>query len=141
MSATDLLVDLTRLGIRLEARGDRLRYHPRSAVTPDVADQMKTHKGELLAMLRSVDCDPGSVITTIPPGPDGWPTDSINPPAPCPKCGSLELWESAAGDLLGLTPGKWRCLKCDPPTTARRLRELAARLRKDQHRADCCRKQ
>jgi len=47
-----LLTDLARLGICIEAHGDRLRYSPRSAVTPDLADRMKAHKGELLAILR-----------------------------------------------------------------------------------------
>ena len=51
-SASDLMVDLARLGIQLEAHGDRLRYSPRSAVTPDLADRMKAHKAELLAILR-----------------------------------------------------------------------------------------
>lgn len=45
------MTDLARLGIRIEARGDRLRYSPRSAVTPDLTDRMKAHKGELLAIL------------------------------------------------------------------------------------------
>ena len=36
-------------------RGDRLRYSPRSAVTPDLADRMKALKGELLAMLTDDD--------------------------------------------------------------------------------------
>ena len=43
----------------------------------------------------------------------------IDPPDPCPECGSLELWQTLTGN--------WRCLRCDPPTTARRLRERAAR--------------
>ncbi|MGA2797778.1 MAG: hypothetical protein ABSE63_09380 [Thermoguttaceae bacterium] len=37
----------------------------------------------------------------------------IDPPDPCPKCNSLELWQNALGD--------WRCMICDPPTTALRL--------------------
>jgi len=41
---------------------------------------------------------------------------------PCPQCESLELWQSAAGT--------WRCCKCEPPTRARELRELAERIRK-----------
>lgn len=41
---------------------------------------------------------------------------------PCPKCGTLELWQTLADN--------WRCLYCDPPTTARRLAELAARIRR-----------
>ena len=52
MSAAQLMTELTRLGIRIEAHGDRLLYSPRSAVTPDLADRMKAHKGELLAILR-----------------------------------------------------------------------------------------
>ena len=53
VTATQLMADLTRLGIKLEAHGDRLRYSPRSAVTPDLADRMKAHKGELLAILTA----------------------------------------------------------------------------------------
>jgi hypothetical protein len=52
MNAAELLLDLGRLGIRLEAHGDRLRYSPRSALTPDLADRLKAHKAELLVMLR-----------------------------------------------------------------------------------------
>lgn len=52
MNAAELLLDLGRLGIRLEAHGDRLRYSPRSALTPDLLDRLKSHKAELLALLR-----------------------------------------------------------------------------------------
>lgn len=52
MSATQIITDLKQLGIRIEAHGDRLRYSPRSAVTPDLTRRMKAHKGELLAILR-----------------------------------------------------------------------------------------
>jgi phage N-6-adenine-methyltransferase len=44
----------------------------------------------------------------------------IDAPDDCPECGTLRLWQTLAGN--------WRCLRCDPPTTARRLRKLAARL-------------
>jgi len=53
VTVTQLMVDLTRLGIRLEANGDRLRYSPRLAVTPELADRMKAHKDELLAILTA----------------------------------------------------------------------------------------
>jgi len=52
MSPAELLMDLGRLGIRLEADGERLRYHPRSALTPDLMVRLKAHKPALLAMLR-----------------------------------------------------------------------------------------
>ena len=58
MSVAELFADLMRLNVRLEAHGDRLRYSPRSAVTPDLADLMKTHKDELLAIL----CGPDAVV-------------------------------------------------------------------------------
>ncbi|NLF09477.1 MAG: hypothetical protein GX594_16075 [Pirellulaceae bacterium] len=54
MSATELLLDLGRLGIRLEADGERLRYRPRSALTPDLLGLLKAYKTELLALLRPV---------------------------------------------------------------------------------------
>ena len=52
MSATELLSDLGLLGIRLEADGERLRYHPRSALTLDLVERLKAHKAELLTLLR-----------------------------------------------------------------------------------------
>ena len=185
MSAGELITDLDRLGIRIEAHGDRLRYSPRSAVTPDLTRRMKAHKGELLAILRGDTPDASAddllddlarrgcllrlddagrlVMDGIPPDladavarcegeltrilsheaaliaeakpelqaaladdPEadhaGNPIEVIDPPDPCPKCGTLELWQSLAGN--------WRCLRCDPPTKARRLRERAARLKR-----------
>jgi len=52
MTAAELLIDLARRGIRLEADGNQLRFSPRSAVTPDLADRLRAHKTELLAILR-----------------------------------------------------------------------------------------
>ena len=40
---------------------------------------------------------------------------------PCSKCGSLELWQNPVRD--------WRCLGCDPPATAKRIKKTARRLR------------
>jgi len=54
MSAADLLLDLGRLGIRLEAHGERLRYFPRSALTPDLLARLQAHKADVVAMLRPV---------------------------------------------------------------------------------------
>ena len=157
MSTAQLMTYLTRLGIRIEAHGDRLRYSPRSAVTPDLANRMKAHKGELLAILRHDPKAPAIDLTDatqvwqaaldrlegdplFPPdvmeglratdarwandpkaGETGEAIEVIDPPDPCPICGTLELWQSLAGD--------WRCLRCDPPTKAPRLRERAARLK------------
>ena len=151
------MIDLARLGVHIEAHGDRLKYLPRSAVTPDLAERMKAHKGELLAILRrdreapAIDLtDATRVWQAAPDRLEGDPlfpldvmeglraadarwaddpeagetveaTEVIDPPDICPECGTLELWQSLAGN--------WRCLRCDPPTKAQRLRERAARLK------------
>lgn len=52
MSAAEIVTDLARRGIRLEASGERLRYAPRSALTPDLLDRLKAHKAELLASIE-----------------------------------------------------------------------------------------
>ena len=61
VAAYALLTDLAASGILIEARGDRLRYRPRSAMTPNLAERVRTHKPVLLAILRP---DPDG---------DGWP--------------------------------------------------------------------
>ena len=47
------LDELRGLGIELQPDRDRLRFRPRSAVSPELVDRMKTHKGELLKILRT----------------------------------------------------------------------------------------
>lgn len=71
-------------------------------------------------------------------GPDGWPPGSVdvNELYPCPQCGSLDQWQTMAGDATGMTPGKWRCRKCDPPVVSDRLAKRAAKLRRQR---DNCR--
>lgn len=83
MTAAELLAEFDRLGIRLEVDGHRLRYHPRSAATPDVLDRLRTHKAALLATLR---------LTS-----GGGPTVPVDateatvlPPAAVCRCGSTK---------------------------------------------------
>jgi hypothetical protein len=66
MTATPLellLADLAARGIEVQAHGDRLRFRPPNAVTPDLVQRLKTHKAELLVQLappagRTVPADP-----------------------------------------------------------------------------------
>jgi len=118
-SVDDLLVDLAGPGIELEARGNRIRFSPRSVMTPDLAARVKASKAELLSILQSA-VDPPIIA------PDGWPAGSIDPDdvAPCPECGSLEQWQTLIGN--------WRCLLCDPPIKTRRLQERAEQTRRCQ---------
>ena len=46
-----LLAEVEARGIELQAHGERLRFRPRSAVTPDLAERLQAHKDELLASL------------------------------------------------------------------------------------------
>lgn len=48
--------------------------------------------------------------------------DDSEPAAPCPKCGSFDLWQTILGD--------WRCQHCDAATwrRSRSVLERAARL-------------
>ena len=61
-------------------------------------------------------------VAVVPVG-DGWES-AIEPPPPCPKCGSLELWQ----DILG----GWHCQHCDGAKFQRSLRlmDQAARLQR-----------
>ena len=105
MMISELLDELARRGILLVANGDRLRFHPRDAMTPELLEQLKSHKAEVLAVMD-----------------DPWPTEDEPWPEPCPKCFGLELWETMTG--------RWRCMKCDPPCVAVRALKKAERLRK-----------
>ena len=121
----ELLADCEARGIGLIPAGDAglTIDAPEGALTPDLVERLKACKAELLAFLQPETHN----------GAGGW-SDAIDPPDACPKCGRLELWQSVAGNPFGQMPGTWRCVRCDPPTTARRLRKTAARLRKQRPR-------
>ncbi|MCO6456489.1 MAG: hypothetical protein J5I93_14425 [Pirellulaceae bacterium] len=140
MTLPDLLTELERADIRIEAHGDRLYIDaPRGALTPDLLGRLRRHKPELLDVLTSpapADAAEGQahgddltddvdLPEAPPPGSDGWPEGCIDPATlqPCSICGRLELWQSLAGT--------WQCLRCGPPVVARRIREVAERLRAD----------
>jgi hypothetical protein len=69
MSTAQLLADLSRRGIKLEARGAQLRFHPKTVVGPRLLLTLRRHKAELLALLQGK-------------------------PVPCPRCratGTLDV--------------------------------------------------
>ncbi len=53
MTLPQLLTELARLGIRLKADGERLRYAPQAALTPDLAEWLRIHKPAVLAYLKT----------------------------------------------------------------------------------------
>ena len=48
MTTTELLIELRRCGVELVAAGERLRYRPRGAVGPNLLDELRRHKREIL---------------------------------------------------------------------------------------------
>ena len=51
MTATDILSELARRGVHLEVAGDKLRWRPKEAVTPDLVEALKQWKAEIIAAL------------------------------------------------------------------------------------------
>jgi hypothetical protein len=48
---TTILADVARRGIELQARAGKVRFRPRSAMTPELARRIKAHRSALLALL------------------------------------------------------------------------------------------
>jgi len=151
----DLLLALGRAGIKeLVSDGERLRYRPRSALTPELAERLKAHKAELLAALRThgrpsrlpMAAEPtpdfsawqlrpdhhgrlGLEAPDVPEADRWWARGDFEAlpdgGEPCPRCGSLDAWH----DLVG---GR-RCGECDGGKLGRALQlaHRAARLRRN----------
>ena len=52
MTATQILSELQHRGVSLEVAGDKLRFRPKAAVTPDLVEALRRRKSEILAVLR-----------------------------------------------------------------------------------------
>lgn len=129
MTPGELLIELFGRGVRVDADGDRLRFSPRSKVTPELVELLRIHKAPLLKKLgRVMFTAKPQQITEAPvdTGPmsearhDVWLEGDEVDIAPCLGCGSLELWESARW------PHAWRCMQCDPLTASLRLLGISA---------------
>ena len=51
VTATQILSELERRGVRLEVTGDKLRWRPKEALTPDLVKALKQWKAEIIATL------------------------------------------------------------------------------------------
>ncbi len=54
LPATVLLMELTERGLDVRAHGDRIRFRPRKAMTPELAERVRAHKPALLAALSAI---------------------------------------------------------------------------------------
>src|SRR5919107_3911461 len=56
MSAGAIVEELERLGVELRAVGDDLEYEgPEEAITPELLERLKAHKGNLMRVCRKTD--------------------------------------------------------------------------------------
>lgn len=53
MDAAQVLARCSALGVQVEVAGDRLRLSPPSQVSPDLLEEVKAHKRELITYLSS----------------------------------------------------------------------------------------
>ncbi|GIW96963.1 MAG: hypothetical protein KatS3mg111_0296 [Pirellulaceae bacterium] len=135
MGAAGLLTELRKRGVKLVPVGDRLRFAPKDALTPDLVEALRAHKAEMLALLAGGQAaDDPQVLT---------PADNVDAPAgealaknldaPADEADSAELADAPAcgtdpadiepiegiicpwcqrGDRLRAEADGWRCKRC-----------------------------
>ncbi|MCC6421590.1 MAG: hypothetical protein IT429_25505 [Gemmataceae bacterium] len=79
-SIADILADAARLGITLEAHAGKVRFSPRSAMTPDLAQRITTRRAELLAALDDPPADTTQAVdaTTCPGEAESWVSSVVS---------------------------------------------------------------
>lgn len=55
MGPADVLEELNRRGVAIAVAGDRLRFRPQDAVTPDLRAALLEHKTDLIRLLDALD--------------------------------------------------------------------------------------
>jgi hypothetical protein len=63
MTVLEVINEVRRRGIALVAHGDKLRYAPRSAVTPELREHLAAHKSEIMAELKTRQGEPVAVYS------------------------------------------------------------------------------
>ena len=96
MKADVLIADLHARGVERIADGELLRCRPKSALTPEVLDELRARKPEVLACLRT--------------GADSGEANLI-----CYACRESRFWHSIHGQVV--------CAVCHPPADPRLVAE------------------
>lgn len=125
MSLDTIVAELFARNVRLVVHHGVLHFSP-ADLPAELLAGLREHKAELAAMLTPPTDDDRDGFESdfeshLENGLDPF-ENAIEPPPPCPSCGTLELWQTLLGD--------WRCLRCDPPLEAARWRGNAQRLKK-----------
>ena len=120
MTAANLLKRASVLGLKLEVRADRLAVIPGDRVPPDLLDDLRQHKAELLVMLGQLSrrgwqaLPPNNLpLVTIKPRPipaDRWMVVDYLLRQTCGKPGELTAWLVERENAYFEGPGqKWDC--------------------------------
>ena len=64
MNTTKLITEIQNRNVAVEVVGDRLRFKPPSAITPELAEGIRKHKAELLDAFRQANIQADSVADT-----------------------------------------------------------------------------
>ena len=100
MNAAELLGALRTRGVELVAAGDRLRFRPVAAVSPDELAALRAQKAAVISLLRAETsaalCDD-----------DSW-ADGV-PESGCGLCGSPLVW---VADWPSAGEARWLCATC-----------------------------
>ena len=96
MAVRDLLAELRRRGIELAVAGERLRYRPKDAVTPELRAAMVGCKADLLQLLADDDHQVR------------WRADAMRPQVP--PTGSIPILVARQ-----VQPAVGSCLSCGDP--------------------------
>jgi hypothetical protein len=51
MLVHEILEEVGRWGVSLFPKGDRIRFYPKNALTPELLEELKAHKAEILVVL------------------------------------------------------------------------------------------
>lgn len=107
MGAPEVLAELTRRGVEVAVVGDRIRFRPQSAVTPDLRAALAEHKADLIRILS-------------PDDEVAWRIDAMLPQVP--RTGTIPL-------LLARPEAKTApsgmCVSCGDPLAANRRSRCA----------------
>ena len=118
-----LLVDLLRVGIRIESHDGKLHVTPPEALTTDLRQRIKRDRDELLRLFENTafltgGTDKGDRSSAVPSalsvrsGNSNADSATANgiPATGCPNCRRCDF-------VLIEPEPTWRCAHCDPPPT------------------------
>jgi hypothetical protein len=96
MGAPEVLAELSRRGVEVTIEGDRIRFRPQGAVTPDLRAALVEHKADLIRLLGTDDDEVAWRVAAMRPQVPrtgaipvllARPEAKTAPPGTCVSCG------------------------------------------------------